>query len=157
MRKHKKVIFIVLAAVLVVGLTLGAVAIAQANDLGGFLPQSGNVSLYQKISDIYKANTGTAIDPTQLQTAFQQAQQQLATEARDAQLQKLVAAGKITQKQADDYKSWLNSMPSNALTDQYKQWLQSKPQGLPFGGPGMSVPGMPNGFGGGMMGRMFRR
>ena len=58
MRKHKKVIFIALAAVLVVGATLGAVAIAQANDQGTSLPQTANVSLFEKVSTIYQSEHG---------------------------------------------------------------------------------------------------
>jgi hypothetical protein len=155
MRKHKKIIIIAVAAILVVGATLGAVAVAQAADQGTSQPQSANnTALYDKIAAIYKTNTGNSIDSAALQKAFQQAQQQLATDARDKMLQKLVTDGKITQKQADDYKKWLSSMPSNALTDQYKQWLQSKPQGIP-GGPGLPAPDMPRDFGG--MGRMFHR
>jgi hypothetical protein len=154
MKKNKKILLIALGVIVVLAITLGAVAIAQANDGAAGLPQSANLTLFQKISTIYQTNTGKAIDAAELQKAFQQAQQQLATEARDNALQKLVASGKITQKQADDYRTWLNSQPATALTDAYKQWLQSKPQGIPFG-PGMGAPMMPRGFGG--MGRMFRR
>jgi hypothetical protein len=156
MRINKKFIFIALAAVLVIGGTLGAVAIVQANDQGAALSLSANVSLFEKVSTIYKANTGTTIDAAELQKAFKQAQQELATEARDKAIQKLVASGKITQKQADDYIKWLDSKPQ-ALTDQYKQWLESKPEGIPFGSR-QPAPAMPRGFGGmGGMGNMFRR
>ncbi len=157
MRKHKKLIFIALAAILVVGATLGAVTVAQGNSQALALGASGNVSLFDRVATIYKANTGTTIDAAKLQTAFQTAQQQLATEARDAMLQKLVADGKITQAQADAYKTWLNSKPSTTITDEYKKWLESAPQGMPFLGRGMPGPMMRGGFGGGMMGQMFRR
>jgi vancomycin resistance protein YoaR len=154
MKKNKKILIISLVAVAVLAITFGAVAIAHAADQGTSPPQSANLTLYNKVAADYKTNTGTAIDPAALQKAFQQAEKELATEARDAALQKMVAAGKITQKQADDYKNWLNSQPANALTDAYKAWLQSKPQGIP-GGPGMGAPAMPRDFGG--MGKMFRR
>ncbi len=153
MRKHKKAIFIALAAVLVVGATLGAVAFAQANDQGTILPQSANVSMFEKVSTIYKANTGTAIDAAELQKAFTQAQQQLATEAQDKMWQKLIDEGKMTQKQVDDYKKWLEARPK-LNTDEFKSWLESKPEGIPFG-PGTHAPAMPRGFGG--MGKMFGR
>jgi hypothetical protein len=150
MRKHKKVIFITLAAVLALGATLGAVAFAQANDQGTALAQTANVSLFERVSTIYKANTGTAIDAAKLQEAFKQAEQQLATEAQDRMWQKLIADGKVTQKQVDDYKKWLAARPT-LNTDEFKKWLESKPEGIPFG-PGMRAPAMPRGFGG-----MFHR
>jgi hypothetical protein len=144
MRKHKKVIFIALAAVLVFGATLGAVAIAQANDVGAALGLSGNTTLFQKIAAIYQTNTGTTIDAAKLQEAFKQAQQELATEAQDRMWQKLIADGKVTQKQVDDYKAWLKARPE-LNTDALKQWLESKPEGIPFG-PGMRAPAMNRGF-----------
>jgi hypothetical protein len=146
MRKHKKVIFIALAAVLVFGATLGAVAIAQAADQGAAPGPSANVSLFEKVSTIYKANTGTTINAAKLQEAFKQAEQQLATEAQDRMWQKLIADGKVTQKQVDDYKAWLKARPE-LNTDALKQWLESKPEGIPFG-PGMRAPAMNRGFGG---------
>jgi hypothetical protein len=147
MKKNKKILFIVLGVVAIVVLTLGAVAVAQANDQGVVQAQSANISLFDRIAAIYKTNTGTAIDSAALQKAFQQAQQQAATDAQDKMLQKLVDSGKITQKQADDYKAWLAARPA-LNTDALKQWMQSKPAGVPFG------PGLP---GRGMFGKMFCR
>jgi hypothetical protein len=147
MKKSKKVIFIVLAAVLVVGATLGMVAVANGNDNGAVQAQSANISMFDRIAAFYKTNTGTAIDSAALQKAFQQAQQQAVTDAQDQMLKKLVDSGKITQKQADDYKAWLAARPA-LNTDALKQWMQSKPAGVPFG------PGLP---GRGMPGKMFCR
>lgn len=156
MRKHKKIIIIAVAAVLVIGATLAAVAFVQADTPTTTTPSStaNTTSLLDTVAQIYKQNTGTTIDSAQLQKAFTQAQQQLASQALDNMLQKLVTSGKITQQQATDYKNWLNSKPSTVISDQYKQWLQSKPQGVPFG-PGMPAPAMPRGFGG--VGKMFHR
>ena len=153
MKKNKKILIISLVAVAVLAITFGAVAIAQAADQVTSLPQSGNLTLFNKIATIYQTNTGTAIDPAALQKAFQQTQQQLATEAQDNMWKKLIAEGKITQAQVDAYKKWLAARPE-LNTDAMKQWLQSKPEGIPFG-PGMGAPAMPRGFGG--MGKMFRR
>lgn len=150
MKKSKKVIFIVLAAVLVVGATLGAVTIANANDNGAVQAQSSNVSIFEKVAAIYQTNTGKAIDSAALQKAFQQAEQQLATEAQDKMWQKLIADGKVTQAQVDAYKKWLAARPE-INTDAMKKWLESKPEGIPFG-PGMRAPAMPRGG----MGNMFR-
>jgi hypothetical protein len=155
MKKNKKIIIIAVIAVVVLGATLGAVAVAQASDQPAATAASSNTTtIWDRVAAIYKTNTGTAIDSAALQKAFQQAQKDLATEARDKMLQKMVDSGKITQKQADDYKNWLNSMPGSALSDTFKQWLESKPAGIPFG-PGMQAPAMPHGFGG--IGKMFRR
>jgi type IV secretory pathway VirJ component len=152
MRKHKKVLFIALAAVLILGGTLGIVAFAQADDQS--TNQTSSNTLMDKVAAIYEKNTGTAINAADLKTAFDQAQQEMATEARDNALQKLVDDGKISQAQADNYKTWLDSKPSQTVTDEYKQWLQSMPQGIPFG-PGLRLPAMPRGFDR-MGGKMFR-
>jgi hypothetical protein len=156
MRKHKKIIFIVVAAVLVIGATLGAVAFAQADD------QSGNTtgtstnatSLFDKVAAAYQQLTGTNIDSAQLQKAFDQVRQDQQDQALDNMLSKLVASGKITQAQADAYKTWLKNKPATTFTDEYKQWMQSEPQGLPFGPGGGHTAPMPR-LGG--FGRMFRR
>jgi hypothetical protein len=142
MKKNKRIVLIVLGVVAIVALTLGAVAVAQANDQGTGLAQSANISLFDRIAAIYKTNTGTAIDSAALQKAFQSAQQQAATDAQDQMLKKLVDSGKITQKQADDYKAWLAARPA-LNTDALKQWMQSKPEGVPFGQglPGRGMPG----------------
>jgi multidrug resistance efflux pump len=152
-KKHKKVIFIVLAAVLVVGATLGAVAFAQADDQPS--TSANTATIWDRVVSIFKQNTGTTINADDLKTAFDQAQQQVKDEALDNMLQKLVDSGKITQAQADAYKAWLNSKPTQTLTDEYKQWLQSRPQDMPFGGPATRLPALPRGFGG--FGGMFRR
>ena len=153
MKINRKIVLIALVTVIVLAITLGAVAIAQASDRTNNQPQaananvSANVSLFEKISAIYKANTGTAIDAAALQQAFTQAQKELATGAQDRMLQKLVDDGKITQQQLDAYKAWLAARPA-LNTDALKQWLESKPEGVPFG-PGLRGRCVP--------GRMFRR
>jgi hypothetical protein len=160
MRKHKKALFIALAAVLVLGATLGTVAFAQADDQA--TNQTSSNTLMEKVATIYQQNTGTNIDPTELQKAFEQAQKDIANDRLDAYLQKLVDAGKITAQQKQDYETWLNSRPTQSLTDEYKQWLQSAPQNIPgltskgdIGpGAGTRLPAMPRGFN--PMGKMFR-
>jgi competence protein ComGC len=137
MKKNKKIVLITLVVVAVLVITLGVVAVTQANDQG--TGQSANVSLFDKVAAIYKTNTGNAIDSAALQKAFQQAQQQLATDAQNAMMKKLVDSGKITQKQADDYQAWLAAKPA-LNTDALKKWMDSKPAGIPFG-PGMGFPG----------------
>jgi hypothetical protein len=151
MKKSRKVIFIVLAAVLVIGATLGAVAVAQASEQVNNQAQpssaaaSANLSLFEKIAALYKGNTGTTLDATELQKAFNQAHQDLmagrkqalkdrvnitkerVTITMDEMLKKMVENGKITQQQADDLKKWLDAKPAVTLSDEYKKWLESRP------------------------------
>jgi hypothetical protein len=153
MKKSRKVIFIVLAAVLVIGATLGAVTMAQASEQVNNQAQtanaaaSANLSLFEKVAAAYKASTGTTLDAAELQKAFSEAHQDLTagrnqalkervTITMEEMLKKMVDNGRITQQQADDLKKWLDSKPATTLTDEYKKWLESRPEGIPFG-PGM--------------------
>jgi hypothetical protein len=147
MKKNKKVLFVVAAALAVLVITLGAVAIAQAATGTTAGASANTTTLWDKVAAIYKQNTGTTVNSADIQKAFTQAQKDLAAEAQDTMLQKMVADGKMTQKQADDYKKWLAARPE-INTDALKQWMQSKPEGVPFG-PGMGGQQMPGG--------MFRR
>jgi maltose-binding protein MalE len=156
MKKYKKIIIIALAAVLVIGGTLATVALVQADNTSAPAAASANTtqSIWDRIASIFKQNTGITVNGADLRQASEQAHQQIQNEALDNILKKLVADGKITQKQADDYKTWLNARPSTIISDPYKQWLESKPQGVPFG-PGLPGPKMPMMRGGfhGMFGR----
>jgi hypothetical protein len=67
--------------------------------------------MLEKVAAIYEENTGTAIDAQQLQTAFEQAGDEMRIEARNEFFQKLVGEGKITQDEADQYETWLDSRP----------------------------------------------
>ena len=126
MWRTKKFIIIAVLTMLVLAGTIGGVAIAQANDDENNLPQTGNVSLLDKVAEIYQKNTGVAIDPQELQKAFTEAGQAIRDEAQDRFLQSLVNDGKITQEQADQFKTWLESRPSFP-TDEFKQWMEARP------------------------------
>ena len=131
-RSKKFIIITVLAAVLVAG-SIGGIALAQGNgDEDVNQPEARQAALLERICEIYEDNTGTAINAEDLQNAFAQAQSEVREEALQNYLQNLVDNGKITQEQADQWKSW---------------W-QSRPEGLPFG-PGFPGHGMmQRGFGG---------
>jgi hypothetical protein len=167
MWRSKKFIIAVLA-VIVLGATLGGVAIAQADDENSNnQTQAVKANILDKVSEIYEKNTGTAINPDELQKAFTEARQAIQDEALDNFLQKLVTDGKITQEQADQYKAWLDARPAFP-TEEFKNWMESRPdipglfgqrgQGgfmpfnrmkggmMPFGG----MQGGPGGFGGGI-------
>ncbi len=125
MWRSKKFIIIAVLAVLVLGATLGGVAIAQADDENNDTTQTANVSSFlEKVAEIYQNNTGVAIDPQQLQQAINEAGQAMRDQALENYLQKLVTEGKITQEQADQFKAWLASRPS---LDEFKTWLESRP------------------------------
>ena len=109
----KKFILIGLLVVVVLGGTLGGIAIAQANDQG--TSQTDNTSrlsaLLDKVASIYQQNTGVAINAQELAKAFTQAGKETRDTALDNYLNNLVTNGKITQDQANQYKTWLNSRP----------------------------------------------
>ncbi len=114
MRRTRKFILIGLLVAVVIGATLGGIAIAQADDDSDNQTSTRVTTLMEKVASIYEKNTGTAIDPAALQEAFKEAGQEIVTEYRDAYLQKLVDEGRITQEEADQYKTWLDSSPEAA-------------------------------------------
>jgi hypothetical protein len=126
------IIMVVAAALAVVG--VGGVVLAQQANGGEDETQPGaqQAALLERVCAIYEDNTGTAINAEDLQNAFAQAQSEMREEALQNYLQNLVDNGKITQEQADQWKSW---------------W-QSRPEDLPFahGFPGHGM--MQRGFGG---------
>jgi uncharacterized protein HemX len=117
MWRRKKFLIIGVLVAIILAATLGGFAVAQANDQGNTpttttKQASDNTNtLFNKVAEIYQANTGTAIDPQELQKAFQQAGQELNSTALDDFLKKLVDSGKITQEQADQWKAWLQARP----------------------------------------------
>jgi ABC-type sugar transport system substrate-binding protein len=125
MWRSKKFIIVVVMAILVLGITLGGVVIAHADDENANTTTTDSItSFIEKVAEIYQANTGVAIDPQQLQQAITEARQAIRDEALDNYLQKLVNDGTITQDQADEFKAWLDAKPS---LDVFKTWLESHP------------------------------
>jgi hypothetical protein len=113
MWRSKKFILIGLLTVVVVGGTLGGIAIAQANDQNNNRTDNASQfsTLLDKVASIYQQNTGVAIDSQELAKAFTQAQGEMRDAALDKYLNNLVEKGKITQDQANQFKTWLNSRP----------------------------------------------
>jgi hypothetical protein len=113
MWKNKKFILIGLLTLIVLGGTLGGIAVAQANDQG--INQTDNATrmstLLDKVAGIYQQNTGVAINAEELTKAFTQAQKEMCDTAMDNYLDKLVENGKITQDEANQYKTWLDAKP----------------------------------------------
>ncbi|MCX7911585.1 MAG: hypothetical protein N2506_01275 [Dehalococcoidales bacterium] len=145
--------FIIIAAILtiVIGATIGGVAIAQANDDTSSQISAEKPTFLERVAQIYEKNTGTAIDADELQKAIDEARQAMKDEALDRYLDTLIEQGKITEEQAEAYKNWLKAKPAFP-TDEFREWWESRPDipGLcpnkigPFGG--MRGEGMPRGF-----------
>jgi hypothetical protein len=127
MWRSKRFIIITVLTILVLGGTLGGVAIAQADNEDNDTTETANVSSFLvKVAEIYQNNTGVAIDPEELQQAITEAKQALRDEALDNFLDKLVADGTITQEQADEFKAWLDAKPSLPI-DEFKEWWDARP------------------------------
>ncbi len=104
MWKSKKFIIIaVIVGVLLVGGIGAGVAFAQTKTP---TPVSPDKTLIGRVATIL------GIDQAKVQAAFDQARKDMANDALDARLKSLVAQGKITQQQADQYKSWWQSRPN---------------------------------------------
>lgn len=98
-RKKKILVFTSILTVLAVFGTIGGIALADddvANPVSKFTAKVASI---------------LGIEETALQGAFEQARTELAAEAQDAWLDKIVADGKATQEEADAYKAWLDAKP----------------------------------------------
>ena len=154
--KKKLVITGVVIAVVVIGCIGGAVMASSGSDTTTTTPTSTanpQDTLMGKVASKLNISVDT------LKAAFQEAQSEMQQERLDAQLAKLVTEGKITQEQADAYKAWLNSRPSDSeYQSALKTWRDSNPlsgadiqlpgiggRGDFIGGPGMG--GGPGGIG----------
>ena len=113
MHRSKKFIVIALLAVVIVAGSIGGVVYAQTGN--GDDSQSKAQALLDRVSEIYKENTGVAIDSQKLKDAFTQAEKELRDKALETYLQSLVDQNKITSEQAQEYKTWLNSKPDVPL------------------------------------------
>ena len=101
-RRKRFVIIGLLAAVVLVG-SLAGLALAQTGDTGQ--PKT----LLARVAAIL------GIDQQKVEDAFAQAQREMRDEALDSYLKNMVDQGKITQEQADQYKSWWQARPDTLL------------------------------------------
>ena len=68
------------------------------------------------------------IEQQTVEDAFEQARDEMQEEAMDRYLQNLVDEGIISEKEAAEYKAWLESRPdTKEYTDQIKEWMKEKP------------------------------
>ena len=110
--RRRRIVVSVLAAVLSVGAIMGT-AFAQTDDSDSDGDDSSSVSLFVEVLtdklDIGEEELQSAIDETreELRAEFEAAAEAKLIEKLDA----MVAAGKITQEQADEYLSWYRDRP----------------------------------------------
>lgn len=114
MFRSKKLIVSVVLAVLLLAGSIGGVALANGGE-DDSLPEARYGVLLDRVYEIYKEKTGVTIDPEELEDAFAKAQSEMRTEALENHLQSLVDQGEITQNEADQYKTWLESKPDVPL------------------------------------------
>jgi hypothetical protein len=135
MKGIRKIVF---ATVLVATMLISsAPAIALAQE--GEAPEHQG-ALISQVSEIL------GIDQQEFDNAFKQAQMELRDEALDARLQELIAEGTLTQKQANEFKTWMEAKPDIPMVpprqleealdkgiitqeqaDQLKAWMEAKP------------------------------
>jgi hypothetical protein len=141
MHKSKKFILIsVLVATVFIGGTIGA-ALSYDAVFAQDGPDGKRGTLISRVAQIL------GIGQQDIEDAFKQAKHELRSEALDSKLQEFVAASKITQAQADEYETWIDSRPdgiprvkpetlqklveegklTQAQVDEYKLWAESKP------------------------------
>lgn len=120
-KSKKKVILIaVLVVTLVLAATIGGVALAQTTD-----NTTPDKTLFGRVATILGINQQT------LENAVTTARKDMQTGALTNYLNGLVANGKITQAQADEYMTWWKSRPDmSQYQQQLKEWMQARP-GIP--------------------------
>jgi len=106
---------IALAALLLVGSSVGVVLAADNGDEAGSPPEAQHWALLDRVCEIYEENTGTTVDQQALQDAFAQARSEMRTEAMQNRLANLVDKGRITQDEADQYLEWWQLRPDVAV------------------------------------------
>lgn len=99
--------FILIAVLVVLVLVGGTAGIVYAQT--GSASEGSGKTLSARVATIL------GIDQQTVENAFAQAQKEMRDEALDNYLKDQVAQGKITQGQADQYKTWLQSKPDIPL------------------------------------------
>jgi len=140
MWRSKKFIAIVLAAVLLVGGTVGVVLAADNGDEDGSLPEARPEALLDRVCAIYQENTGNDIDPEALKDAFAQASNEMRNEAMQTRLQNLVDEGQISQEEADQYLEWWQARPDVPAGFGFRAHGRFRGMGGPLGWGGLSAP-----------------
>jgi hypothetical protein len=98
---------VVSAVIVLMGLVGGTVFAATPTPATGTATNPQSV-FAAKVAGIL----GQGITQAQVEAAFKQAQTEIKADAQAKMLAKIVADGKMTQAQADQYKTWLDSKPN---------------------------------------------
>jgi len=138
MWRSKKFIVITLAAVLLVGSSVGVVLAADNGNDSQPGAQFGD--LWDKVCVIYEENTSDDIDPEALQDAFAQARSEMRDEAMQNRLQNRVEQSDITQDEADQYLEWWQARPDVAAEFGCRGHGRFRGMGGPPGWGGLTVP-----------------
>ncbi|MFA5317421.1 MAG: hypothetical protein WC369_08375 [Dehalococcoidales bacterium] len=121
-RSKKFIITAVLAAVILVGSTVGVV-LAQDENGDTSQPQT----IFERATAIL-GTSGVSVTADQLEAAFEQARNEMRDEATGNRFASLVEAGKITREQADQFQAWLEERPDmEQFRQELKNWQQSRP------------------------------
>jgi len=124
-RKWLLIPILAVVAVLIIGI-IGITAYAKSSPNAS--PDTRN-SFAARVADIL------GIDQEKVESAFEQASQEMRDEAMNSRLQKLIDEGKMTQEQADQYKAWMESRPNMPEGCGYQSPFEG-PRGMK-GCPGM--------------------
>jgi len=117
-RRKKLVIVAVVVAVVVLVGSIGGIALAQTENGDTTQPKT----LLARVAEIL------GIDQQTVEDAFTQARTEMRDEALDNYLNNLVDEGKITQEQADQYKTWWQSKPDmSQYQQQLRDWGEARP------------------------------
>lgn len=141
-RSKKFIVIALLATVLLVG-SIGGVALAQTENGDDSQPESKYGAQLDRACEIYKENTGIAIDSVALKDALVQAQSEMLEEALGNHLQNLVDQGEVTQDQADQYLEWWQVKPDVTVQFGFHGQGGFRGMGKPCGWGGLSAPTQP--------------
>ncbi|MBI4331441.1 MAG: hypothetical protein HY673_09190 [Chloroflexi bacterium] len=142
MQRSKKFLIIAALAAVVLAGSIGGVVYAQTPKP---TPPAAGKTLFARVAVIL------GIDQQRLEKAFAQAQREMQAEALDNRLKAMVEQGRLTQAQADQYKTWWQSRPDVPIGPGFagapglpgKPGIPGKPGPAPFGGP-RGKPGPPS-------------
>lgn len=100
-------------ALMIAGVLVFAAAAATSADDGKNVKPGGPVGGPFNVKVVERAAQILGIDQQKLADAFKQAEKELAQKNMDDLFARWVSDGKLTQAQADQYKTWLNARPAD--------------------------------------------